>query len=73
MMKEKENMIEKINEYISYIPAAEVPISSDVGIIYGKNSTYLFDVGSTEECLNFLYSLKGKMQIVISHFHGGTI
>lgn len=70
MMKEKENMIEKINEYISYIPAAEVPISSDVGIIYGKNSTYLFDVGSTEECLKFLYSLKGKMQIVISHFHG---
>ena len=63
-------MIVKINDYISYIPAAEVPISSDVGIIYGKNCTYLFDVGSTEECLNYLYSLKGRVKIIISHFHG---
>ena len=63
-------MIVKINDYISYIPAAEVPISSDVGIIYGKNCTYLFDVGSTEECLNLLYSLKGRVKIIISHFHG---
>lgn len=62
-------MIEKINEYISYIPAAEVPLSSDVGIIYGKKCTYLFDVGSTYECLDFLYALKGKMKIVVSHFH----
>ncbi len=62
-------MIEKINEYISYIPAAEVPLSSDVGIIYGKKCTYLFDVGSTYECLDFLYALKGNMKIVVSHFH----
>ena len=62
-------MIEKINEYISYIPAAEVPISSDVGIIHGKNKTYLFDVGSTSESLEYLYSLDGNVQIVISHFH----
>ena len=62
-------MISKINDYISYIPAEEVPISSDVGIIYGKKTTYLYDVGSTAGCLDFLYSLEGKMQIVISHFH----
>ena len=68
--RDKHKMIEKINEYISYIPAAEVPISSDVGIIYGRNMTYLFDVGSTGECLDFLYSLEGKMQIIVSHFHG---
>ncbi|MCR4625121.1 MAG: MBL fold metallo-hydrolase [Lachnospiraceae bacterium] len=60
----------KINDYISYIPATEVPVSGDVGIIYGKKATYLYDVGSTIECLDFLYSLNGKMQIVISHFHG---
>ena len=62
-------MIEKINEYISYIPATEVPISSDVGIIYGKNCTYVFDVGSIPESLDFLHSLNGNVKIVISHFH----
>ena len=62
-------MIEKINEYISYIPATEIPISSDVGIIYGKNCTYVFDVGSIPESLDFLHSLNGNIKIVISHFH----
>lgn len=62
-------MIEKINEYISYIPATEVPISSDVGIIYGKNCTYVFDVGSIPVSLDFLHSLNGNVKIVISHFH----
>ena len=61
--------IEKINEYISYIPAMEVPISSDVGIIYGRNCTYVFDVGSIPESLDFLHSLNGNIKIVISHFH----
>ena len=61
--------IEKINEYISYIPAMEVPISSDVGIIYGKSCTYVFDVGSIPESLDFLHSLNGNVKIVISHFH----
>lgn len=61
--------IEKINEYISYIPATEVPISSDVGIIYGRNCTYVFDVGSIPESLDFLHSLNGNVKIVISHFH----
>ena len=63
-------MLQKINDYISYIPSCEVPISGEVGVIYGKKTTYLFDVGSNGECLEFLYSLKGKMQIIISHFHG---
>ena len=63
-------MLVKINDYMSYIPAAEVPVSGDVGVIYGKKATYLYDVGSTVECLGFLYSLKGNIQIVISHFHG---
>ena len=62
-------MIEKINEYISYIPAVEKPVSSDVGIIYGKKNVYIYDVGSVPECLDFLHTLDGRMQIVISHFH----
>ena len=62
-------MIKDINDHISYIPCCELPLSGDVGIIKGKKSTYLYDVGSTVECLDFLYSLKGRMQLVISHFH----
>ena len=62
-------MLNEINDYISYIPSCEDPISGDVGVIRGKKTTYLYDVGSTVECLDFLYSLKGKMKIVISHFH----
>lgn len=62
--------IRKINDYISYIPATEVPLSSDVGIIYGEKATYLFDVGSTLEILDFLHSLQGDFDIICSHFHG---
>ncbi|MBR4343101.1 MAG: MBL fold metallo-hydrolase [Lachnospiraceae bacterium] len=62
-------MLSEINDYISYIPSCEDPISGDVGVIKGEKTTYLYDVGSTYECLDFLYSLKGKMQIIISHFH----
>ncbi len=62
-------MIKNINDHISYIPCCEMPISGDVGIIRGKKSTYLYDVGSTPECLDFLHSLNGRMQLVISHFH----
>lgn len=62
-------MIEKINDYISYIPATEIPLSADVGIVTGRKCVYLYDVGSTYECLDYLYSLKGRVRIVISHFH----
>lgn len=62
--------IRKINDYISYIPCCEDPLSSDVGIVYGKKRTYLFDVGSTKDCLDFLYSIKGEWNATISHFHG---
>ena len=58
-------MIKNINDHISYIPCCEMPISGDVGIIRGKKSTYLYDVGSTPECLDFLHSLNGRMQLVI--------
>lgn len=63
----------KINDYISYIPSCEEPLSADVGIIYGKNRTYLYDVGSTLGCLEFLHSLEGPFSIVTSHFHGDHI
>ena len=65
--------IKEINDYISYIPACEKPLSGDVGIIYGKNRTYIYDVGSTIGTLEFLNSIKGEFAIVTSHFHADHI
>ena len=62
-------MLQEITDYISYIPSCEKPISGDVGVIRGKKSTYIYDTGSTPECLEFLQAFNGKIQIVISHFH----
>lgn len=62
--------LKKINEYMSYIPCCEEPLSSDVIVVYGKKRTYLYDVGSTIDCLDFLYSIEGEWNATISHFHG---
>ena len=62
--------IKEINDRISYIPATEKPLSADIGIVRGDSRTYLFDVGSTLQALNYLYSLPDDKVIVISHFHG---
>ena len=60
----------KVNDRISYIPACEKPLSADIGIIRGDSKIYLYDVGSTLQALNYLYSLPDDKVIVISHFHG---
>ena len=65
--------IRKINDYISYIPAEETPLSSQIGIVYGEKATYLFDVGSSLGCLEFLHGLNEPFDIVCSHFHGDHI
>lgn len=65
--------LKKINEYISYIPACEEPLSGDVGIIYGKNRTYIYDVGSTLGTLSYLNSITESFAIITSHFHGDHI
>lgn len=59
-----------ISDRISYIPACEKPISSDVVIIRGDKTTYIFDTGSTLGCLEYLYSAPDDKEIIISHFHG---
>ena len=38
----------RINEKISYIPAADEPLSADVGIIRDEGKLWLFDVGCGE-------------------------
>ena len=60
----------KITDRISCIPACEHPLSGDVGIVRGDRYTYIYDVGSTPETLEMLYSMNGQCDIVISHFHG---
>ncbi len=60
----------KITDRISYIPSCERPLSGEVGIVRGDRFTYIFDTGSTRENLDFLYSLNGQCDIIISHFHG---
>ena len=62
--------IKEISERVSYIPACDKPLSSDIGIVRGDSRIYLFDVGSTLQDLNYLYSLPDDKVIVISHFHG---
>ena len=59
----------KIDDIISYIPSVEHPLSSDIGIIKGDKHTYLFDVGSSFDDLDFLYSLPEDTIIIVSHFH----
>ncbi len=60
----------RITDRISYIPSCEKPISGDVGIVRGDKITYIYDTGSIPETLDFLHSLDGQCDIVISHFHG---
>ena len=71
--REKESKIMpqiKITDRIFYIPSCEKPLSADVGIVRGDKRVYLFDAGSTPETLEFLHSLNGNCDIVVSHFHG---
>ena len=65
--------VKKINDYVYYIPASETPLSGDVCVIYGENATYVYDVGSTAEMLDFLHSLEKPFDIVCSHFHADHV
>ena len=59
----------KINEYISFIPSTQEPLSSNVFFINGKNSTYIYDVGRNDEAYNEIQNVANNKTIVISHFH----
>lgn len=61
-------MIE-INEYISYIESSDNPISSNVYFIQGKDNTYIFDVGKSDEAYSSIESIDRNKIVIISHFH----
>lgn len=61
-------MIREINAAISYIPAQDSPLSSDVAVIKGQK-TWLFDVGSSDDAFEEIRRIEGEKCAVISHFH----
>ncbi len=56
----------RISDKISYIEAAEDPLSADVGIVRSDGGVWLFDVGNGE---NRLPSSGDGYRVVLSHFH----
>lgn len=59
----------KIADSIYYFPAAESPLSADVGIIQCAEGVWLYDVGSSDEAAAVIEAIPGKKNIVLSHFH----
>lgn len=66
-------MIEILKGKIQYIKAENNPLSSDVGIIFGRKRLWLFDTGNGERAFSKLSELlekwNGPISIVLSHFH----
>lgn len=74
-----------LTDEISYLQATEKPLSCDVVFIKPKsqnsnkdkdenenedeNTTWIFDVGSNKKFLKTIKQIKGKKNIVLSHFH----
>ena len=56
----------RINDRISYIPSREKPLSAEIGIVRENDATWLYDVGSGEDCI---MGLGERYNVVLSHFH----
>lgn len=61
--------MQRITDQISYLPATEVPLSSDVGMVRCDDGLWIFDVGSTEEAAQTVNAIPGQKHVVLSHFH----
>ncbi len=62
----------QITDSISYLKASENPLSADIGIVKGCHSTYLFDLGNSQEALQLLETLSAdrkELKAILSHFH----
>lgn len=66
-------MVNIINEKVMYVTSGEDPISSNVYIIKGASSTWVYDVGANSESLREIEAIEGDVNIVISHFHADHI
>ena len=62
-------MKRKISDDIYYIKATDIPLSSDVGIVEGKEYCWVYDVGNNEEACQALAEIAKDKAVVLSHFH----
>lgn len=62
-------MLRNLTENISVLPASSNPLSADVGIVYGRERVYLYDVGANEYSMNYINSIDKKKSVILSHFH----
>ena len=62
-------LITKISENISYLPAKENPLSADVVFITQPDCCWIFDVGTNEDAFNYIEEINLPKKIVLSHFH----
>ena len=58
-----------ITEFLSYLPASESPLSAETVLIRCEDGLWLYDVGSSDESAAAIQALRGKRQVVLSHFH----
>lgn len=61
--------MEKITEYLHYIPSTSEPLSADVFVIEGEQQSYIFDVGNNEENVQLLDKLPREKTVILSHYH----
>lgn len=59
----------QLNQFISYLPSQESPLSCDIIFIQTKDATIIFDVGASEQAVEAINSYKGDRVIILSHFH----
>lgn len=59
----------KINEFISYIPKQFNPLSAEVFFIDTKDKLYIYDVGNGQIYLEEIKRQTKPLVIVLSHFH----
>jgi len=58
-----------LTKNFSYIPATEEPFTADVVFIRTKDCTWIYDAGTTVEISDYINSIQGQKNLVLSHFH----
>ena len=58
-----------INDYLKYFESTDESLSSNVYIINGDKSAYVYDVGKNDEAYNAIENINENKVVIISHFH----
>lgn len=54
---------------VARLPAAEAPLSADVGLVQTDGMLWIYDVGASPAAADAINGLPGKKTVVLSHFH----